>query len=223
MASFLGFSCHSAPQDINIGSQMNPIVKVGVIGVQGDVSEHLDSVARAMAEMKIEGEAVWVRTASELEVVNGLIIPGGESTTISKVILKNGLHDGIVEKAVDGVPVMGTCAGCVLMAKEGGKAVKITDTKLLGLMDMKVRRNAFGRQRESFEVMLDIEGLDGFHAVFIRPPAIEKVWNDCRPLASYDEKIVMARQGNMLALAFHPELSGDTAIHRMFLELVSRQ
>jgi 5'-phosphate synthase pdxT subunit len=198
-------------------------MKVGVVGIQGDVSEHLDSLARAMAESKIEGEGVWVRSTADLDSVSGLIIPGGESTTISKIILKNGLHDGIVERANDGMPVMGTCAGCVLMAKEGGEAVKRTDTKLLGLMDMKVKRNAFGRQRESFEVLLDVEGLDRFHAVFIRPPAIEKVWNDCRPLASYNEKIVMAQQGNLLGLAFHPELSQDTAIHRMFLEMVSRQ
>ncbi len=198
-------------------------MKVGVVGIQGDVREHLDSLAKAMEESKVEGEVIWVRRTADLDSVDGLIIPGGESTTISKFILRNGLHEGIVRRAKEGMPVMGTCAGCVLMAKEGGEAVKKTDTKLLGLMDMKVRRNAFGRQKESFEVLLDVEGLDKFHAVFIRPPAIEKVWNDCRSLAFYNEKIVMAQQGNLLALAFHPELSQDTAIHRMFLELVNQQ
>lgn len=198
-------------------------MEVGVIGIQGAVSEHLDSLVRSMNDQKIEGEAIWVRSTAELDRVDGLIIPGGESTTISRLLQNNGLHDGIAEKARKGMPVMGTCAGCVLMAKEGGEAVKRTDTRLLGLMDMKVRRNAFGRQKESFEVLLNVEGLDRFHAVFIRPPAIEKVWNDCRPLAFFDERIVMAQQGNLLALAFHPELSQDTAMHKMFLELINRQ
>jgi len=132
----------------------------------------------------------------------------------------NGMFPKIVERAKDGMPVMGTCAGCVLLAKKGDEEVQRTGTKLLGLMDMTVRRNAFGRQRESFEAMLDVEGLGAFQAVFIRAPVIVKMQNNCKPLAFFDEKIVMARQGNLLALAFHPELSNDTRIHKMLLEIV---
>lgn len=195
-------------------------MKVGVIGVQGDVIEHIECAKKAIEELGYEGEVRWIRIAEELDDIDALIIPGGESTTISKLMIMNGMFPKIVERAKDGMPVMGTCAGCVLLAKKGDEEVRRTGTKLLGLMDITVKRNAFGRQRESFEAMLDIEGLGPFQAVFIRAPVIMKTRNDCKPLAFFDEKIVMARQGNLLALAFHPELSNDTRIHKMLLEMV---
>jgi 5'-phosphate synthase pdxT subunit len=197
-------------------------MRVGVIGVQGDVSEHVDAVARAIREFGHRGEAIPVRRPADLARVDALTIPGGESTTISKLLVKLGLFDEIVRRARDeSMPILGTCAGCILLAKEGGEQADRTETRLLGLMDMAVDRNAFGRQRESFEADLRVEGLDRpFHGVFIRAPSIVRTWGACTPLARVGDTIVLARQGHLIGAAFHPELSGDLRIHRTFLELI---
>lgn len=197
-------------------------MRIGVIGVQGDVSEHVEAVARAMQEAGKTGEAIAVRRREDLDRVEALTIPGGESTTISKLLVKLGLFDPIVRRAtVEAMPIMGTCAGCILLAKDAGIQAEKTKTRLLGLMEMAVDRNAFGRQRESFEADLDIAGLDRpFHCVFIRAPAIVRTWGDCEPLSRYQERIVLARQKNLIGSAFHPELSGDLRIHHQFLDLV---
>ncbi len=192
-------------------------MKVGVTAVQGDVSEHLEVVDMAMAELSISGRAVPVRTPSDLADASALIIPGGESTTISKLLVKFGLFDMVIQRAREGMPVMGTCAGCVLLAKEGDEQVRATETRLLGLMDMAVDRNAFGRQRESFEANLEIEQIGPARGVFIRAPAIRRVWGDCTVLARVEDVIVMAQQDHLMALTFHPELSGTTGVHRLFL------
>jgi len=196
-------------------------MRIGVIGVQGDVSEHVDAVGRAIRESGQAGEAIAVRRPADLARVDGLTIPGGESTTISKLLVKLGLFDEIVRRATEeAMPIMGTCAGCILLAKEAGLQAEKTRTKLLGLMDMSVDRNAFGRQRESFEADLNVEGLQGpFHCIFIRAPAILRTWGDCKPLSRYQDRIVLARQRNLIGAAFHPELSGDLRIHRVFLDL----
>ena len=197
-------------------------MRIGVIGVQGDVSEHVDAVARAMHEAGKPGEAITVRRREDLDRVDALTIPGGESTTISKLLVKLNLFDEIVRRATDeGMPIMGTCAGCILLAKDAGVQAVKTKTRLLGLMDMAVDRNAFGRQRESFEADLEVDGLEKpFHCVFIRAPAILRTWGDCKPLSRYRDRIVLARQGHLIGAAFHPELSGDLRIHRGFLDLV---
>src|SRR5213596_250078 len=197
-------------------------MRIGVIGVQGDVSEHVDAVARAMREYGKEGDAIAVRRPEELARVDALTIPGGESTTISNLPVKLGLFDDIVRRASDeGTPIMGTCAGCILLSKDAGTQAEKTQTRLLGLMDMAVDRNAFGRQRESFEADLQIAGLDSpFHCVFIRAPAILRTWGDCSPLSRYKDRIVLAREGHLIGSAFHPELSGDLRIHGWFLDLV---
>ncbi len=197
-------------------------MRIGVIGVQGDVSEHVDAVARAMRDYGKEGDAIAVRRPDDLARVDGLTIPGGESTTISKLLVKFDLFDEIVRRATEEtMPIMGTCAGCILLSKDAGVQGEKTKTRLLGLMDMAVDRNAFGRQRESFEADLVVDGLDSpFHCVFIRAPAILRTWGDCRPLARYQDKIVLAREGHLIGAAFHPELSGDLRIHRAFLDLV---
>src|SRR2546421_12857094 len=162
-------------------------MRIGVIGVQGDVSEHGDAVARAMKEYGKEGEAIAVRRPADLARVDGLTIPGGESTTISKLLVKLGLFDEIVRRATEeGMPIMGTCAGCILLSKDAGIQADKTKTKLLGLMDMAVDRNAFGRQRESFEADLVGEGpRSPLPLVFIRAPAILRTWGDCTPLSRY--------------------------------------
>jgi len=198
-------------------------MNVGVIALQGAVSEHIDAVKRAMQELQVEGKAYAVRRKKDLEYADGLIIPGGESTTISKLLDKFSMLKMIRQRAKSGMPIMGTCTGCILMAKKGDYEVEKTDTKLLFLMDMKVTRNAFGRQRESFEAELNIKELkEPFHAVFIRAPAIEKVWGNCEILATFEDKIVMARQDNLIAAAFHPELTNDTRIHILLLKMIMK-
>lgn len=198
-------------------------MKLGVVSVQGAFPEHIVSSAKAMRKLKVRGEAVPVRRLADLEGIDAVIIPGGESTTIAKLLWRFKLSERLVEMAEDGVPIMGTCAGLVLLAKEGDDQVEKTGTKLLGLMSMAVDRNAFGRQRESFEAELDIEGLEEpFPAVFIRAPVIIRTWGECKVLSHYKESIVMARQGNLLALSFHPELSHDTRIHEMLISMVGR-
>jgi 5'-phosphate synthase pdxT subunit len=197
-------------------------MRVGVIGVQGDVSEHVHAVRSAIASGGFSGDAVVVRRRQDMAACDALTIPGGESTTIGKLLRKTGLHDEIVRSAAEGMPILGTCAGCILLAKEGDSQVERTGTTLLGLMDMAVDRNAFGRQRESFEAEFPIEGLDRpFRGVFIRAPAITRTWGSCAPAAKLDDAtIVFARQGDLWASCFHPELSGDLRIHVAFLSRV---
>lgn len=195
-------------------------MKIGIIAIQGAVSEHADMVDAALRELGKPGNAVMVRKPKHMRGVSALIIPGGESTTIGKALDKTGLHDEIVKCARDGMPIMGTCAGCILLAKEGDDDVAKTKTRLLSLMDMAVDRNAFGRQRESFESELEIDGIGSFHAVFIRAPVITRIWGSCRTLARVKEGIVAAMQDNMLALSFHPELSRDGRLHRLLIEMV---
>lgn len=192
-------------------------MKIGVTAVQGDVSEHLDVVDAALGELSLSGHAVAVRRPAVLEEVAAVIVPGGESTTISKLLHEFALADVIRRRAGEGMPVMGTCAGCVLLAKEGDAQVATTETRLIGLMDMAVDRNAYGRQRESFEADLRLDGIGELPGVFIRAPAIRRVWGRCRALGRLGDEIVMARQDHLLALTFHPELSGRTDIHRHFL------
>src|SRR3989442_4965069 len=186
-------------------------MRVGVIGVQGDVTEHVDAVARAMKDYGKEGEAIAVRRTEGLARIDGLTIPGGESTTISKLLVKLGLFDEIVRRATDeGMPIMGTCAGCILLSKDAGIQAEKTKTKLLGLMDMAVDRNAFGRQRESFEADLLVGGLDApVHSVFIRAPAVLPTWGTCTPLARHRDRIVLARQGHLNAFALPSEVHRD--------------
>ncbi len=196
-------------------------LRIGVLGLQGAVSEHLLSLRKALKVLGMKGEALWVSRKEQLDGLEGLILPGGESTTIGKLMVITGIFDRIREEARGGLPLMGTCAGMILLAKEGDEEVRRTGQPLLGLMDMKVIRNAFGRQRESFEADLRVEGLKGgpFRGVFIRAPIVERLWGEARAIAEFEGKIVGVRQGKMLALSFHPELTSDTRIHEYFLQL----
>ncbi|HID61020.1 MAG TPA: pyridoxal 5'-phosphate synthase glutaminase subunit PdxT [Hadesarchaea archaeon] len=198
--------------------------KIGVIGLQGAVSEHLDAVKRAMEKLGIRGEAIWVGNSEQLVGVDGVIIPGGESTTIGKLMQRTGTFERVKELAKSGVPILGTCAGLIVLAKLGGEHVVQTGQPLLELMDIAVIRNAFGRQRESFEADLEIPllGEKPFRCVFIRAPAVSEVWGDVEILAKFHEKIVGARQRNMLAVAFHPELTPDTRLHEYFLKMCQK-
>lgn len=190
-------------------------MKVGVIAFQGAVSEHVHIIDSLLGE----GSSVAVRSEKELEKVSAVIIPGGESTTIGKLMRNSGVFRKLKQLGESGFPIWGTCAGMIMLAKEGDEQVKRTG-ELLGLMDMKVRRNAFGRQRESFEEELDIAGIGRYHCIFIRAPAVEKVYGRCKALARFGKYIVAAEQGNLLATAFHPELSGNFKFHEYFISKV---
>jgi len=187
-------------------------MRVGVLGVQGAVSEHIEAVERLGAR------GVWVRKPEELEGVGSLIIPGGESTTISRLLAESGLFEPVRKLGEDGLPILGTCAGLILLAKKGDGQVARTGQQLLGLMDMSIKRNAFGRQRESFEEEVEVAGVGRMTGVFIRAPAIERTFGRCIPLARVGGRIVAARQGSLLATAFHPELAGDDRLHEFFLD-----
>jgi 5'-phosphate synthase pdxT subunit len=187
-------------------------MKIGVLAVQGAFIEHEKALAR------IGAEPVEVRLPQHLDDLGGLIIPGGESTTIGKVAQRWGLMGPIRAFARSGRPLWGTCAGMILMAKEVLDSMPGQPT--LDLMDISVRRNAFGRQVDSFEADLKVSALgeEPFHAVFIRAPLVERVEDGVEVLAQLDDgTVVAARQGNLLVTAFHPELTGDDRFHRYFL------
>jgi 5'-phosphate synthase pdxT subunit len=175
---------------------------------------------RVFKEEKQPGQTILVRQPRDIDACDALIIPGGESTTISRILVNSGMHDAIRQRMKqNNIALMGTCAGCVILSKE------LTDTKadvrLLQAMDMQVERNAYGRQKESFERPVEIKGFKTpYNAVFIRAPVIKKIWGTCEILATAGKEIVMARQNNYLALSFHPELTDDLRIHRYFLEML---
>ncbi|WP_037308278.1 pyridoxal 5'-phosphate synthase glutaminase subunit PdxT [Amycolatopsis orientalis] len=196
---------------------------VGVLALQGDVREHAAMVERAGAR------ALPVRRPGELSEVDGLVLPGGESTTMSRLLETFELLEPLRERIADGLPAFGSCAGMILLARQAldGRP----DQRQLGGLDVVVRRNAFGRQVDSFEADLDFTGIEGgpVHAVFIRAPWVEKAGDGVEVLASVpeipgpdgaDARIVAVRQGAVLATSFHPELTGDERVHRLFVDLV---
>lgn len=190
-------------------------MNVGVLALQGAFREHM------IALESIDATASAIRLPSQLEGLDGLIIPGGESTAISKLMVSYGFYEPIAERHAQGMAIWGTCAGAILVARDVVDG--IGDQRSLSLMDITVRRNAYGRQVDSFEVELDFAHLhDPFTGVFIRAPWIEKVGDGVEVLAEHEGHIVAARQGRMLATTFHPELTGDPAIHRYFVETVMR-
>jgi 5'-phosphate synthase pdxT subunit len=197
---------------------------IGVLALQGDVREHL----RALAECGVCGIsgviARPVRRPSELDDVDALVIPGGESTTMSKLMVDFGLLEPLRKRVAGGMPAYGSCAGMIMLATDilDGRP----DQQALAGIEMAVRRNAFGRQVDSFEAPVEIDGITGgpLHAVFIRAPWVESVGDDVEVLGRITEgpaagRIVAVRQGNLLATAFHPELTGDLRVHRFFVEM----
>lgn len=186
---------------------------IGVFALQGDVREHLHTLEA------LGVEAFAVRRPAELERCDGLVLPGGESTTMVKLARAFELLDPLRERVRGGMPTFGTCAGMILLADriEGGTA----DQETIGGLDVTVRRNAFGRQVDSFEAHLDFVGLtEPVHAVFIRAPWVEATGPDVEVLAAAEGHPVAVRQGHLLATSFHPEVDGDGRVHRIFLDLV---
>ena len=188
-------------------------MQVGVLALQGSFAEHADALRRAGAS------PVLVRLPAHLDGIAGLIIPGGESTTIGKLLVNSGLLGPLRAAVTGGMPVYGTCAGMILLARDIGGL----DQPLIGVMDITVKRNAFGRQLDSFEESLSVPSLgsDPFRGVFIRAPLIERTGAEVAVLARLgDGRVVAARQGGLLATAFHPELTDDGRVHRYFLEMI---
>ncbi len=188
---------------------------IGVLALQGDFEAHL----KMLAELGVEGKEV--RLPKQLNDLDGIIIPGGESTTIGKLMVLYGLEEPLQQKIREGFPIWGTCAGLILLARETDNA--LAGQPLLASMHIRVRRNAFGSQRESFETDLSVPvlGEAPFHAFFIRGPAIESVGPEVEVLATLDDgTIVAVREGALLGTAFHPEVSGDPRFHQYFLRIV---
>jgi len=191
-------------------------MKCGVLAIQGAVSEHIETLKKIL-DFEKKGSVVIVRKKENLEKIDALIIPGGESTTISKLIVKNVLYLDIKKRGEEGMPIMGTCAGAIILSK------KVDDERVknLDLMNIETQRNAFGRQVDSFEAPVKIKGFDkDFPAVFIRAPLIIDVWGDAEILCKIKDRIVMVKQNNLFALSFHPELTNDLRIHEYFLDFV---
>ncbi len=186
-------------------------MKIGVLALQGSVKEHFDMLK------KCEVEPVLVKLPRDLKEINGLIIPGGESTTLGKLMREYGLDKEIKRRYKEGMPIYGTCAGAILLAKN------IVDSKQLklGLMDISVKRNDYGRQVDSFEAELSIFDKP-FRGIFIRAPGIDSIHNGCKILAQFENKPVLVEQGNLLVSTFHPELTNDLRLHKYFVKMVDK-
>ena len=197
---------------------------VGVLSIQGDVQENILSAKSAIDELGLDGNVVDVRTPEEISQLDGLIIPGGESTTIGQLSLVNGSLKVLKEKIQSGMPVLGICAGMIMLSNTANdKIVGKTNQPLLDILDIKLERNSFGRQKQSFEsnISMDSINIPKFNGVFIRAPSVSDVGFDVEVLSKFNERIVAVKKGNVIGTAFHPELTKDTALHKYFINLVN--
>ncbi|MCH7757996.1 MAG: pyridoxal 5'-phosphate synthase glutaminase subunit PdxT [Thaumarchaeota archaeon] len=198
-------------------------LQVGVLAIQGDVQENILSTKKALDDLGIDGTVTDVKTADDVKKLDGLIIPGGESTTIGQLSLVNSSLRIIKEKIEGGMPVFGICAGMILLAKTASdRVVGKTNQPLLDLLEIKVERNSFGRQRESFEaeIAMDSISIPKFRGVFIRAPSVSELSSDVEVLSKFNEKIVAIKKGNIIGTSFHPELTSDVSLHKYFINLV---
>jgi len=196
----------------------------GVLSIQGDVLENILSVKAAIDALDIDATVNAVRTPDEISKVDALVIPGGESTTIGQLSKFNGSLKILKEKIEQGMPVLGICAGMVLLSNNANdKVVGKIDQPLLNILDIKLERNSFGRQRESFEsdISLDSIGIPKFNGVFIRAPSISDVGSDVEILSKFHEKIIAVKKNNVIGVAFHPELTTDISLHKYFVNLTN--
>jgi len=193
------------------------------LAIQGDVQENILSTKKALDDLGIDGTVTDVKTADGVKKLDGLIIPGGESTTIGQLSLVNSSLRIIKEKIEGGMPVFGICAGMILLAKTASdRVVGKTNQPLLDLLEIKVERNSFGRQRESFEaeIAMDSISIPKFRGVFIRAPSVSELSSDVEVLSKFNEKIVAIKKGNIIGTSFHPELTSDVSLHKYFINLV---
>jgi 5'-phosphate synthase pdxT subunit len=196
----------------------------GVLSIQGDVLENILSVKAAIDALDVDATVTAVRTPDEISKVDALVIPGGESTTIGQLSLFNGALITLKDKIEQGMPVLGICAGMVLLSNNvNDKVVGEIDQPLLNILDIKLERNSFGRQRESFEsdISLDSIGIPKFNGVFIRAPSISDVGSDVEILSKFHEKIIAVKKNNVIGVAFHPELTTDISLHKYFVNLTN--
>ena len=200
-------------------------LNIGVLSIQGDAAENLSSTQDALKELSQEGIVHTVKTPEQIAELDGLIIPGGESTMIGQLSLINGSLKQIKEKIESGVPVLGICAGLILLSKEAkDRVVGETDQPLLDLLDVQVERNSFGRQQDSFEVEISMDSINipKFNGVFIRAPSIVEIGDNVETVSKFNEKIVAVKQNNMLGTAFHPELTSDVSLHKYFVNMIKQ-
>jgi 5'-phosphate synthase pdxT subunit len=201
-------------------------INIGVLSIQGDVEENLMATRMALEELGLEGIVNEVKTPEQISDLDGLVIPGGESTVIGTLALVNGSLKKIKEKISNGMPVFGICAGMILLSKKAkDRVVGEMDQPLLDYLDIKIERNSFGRQKDSFEseISLNKIGIEKFHGVFIRAPSILETGKGVEVLSKLNEKIIAVKQGNVIGTSFHPELTGDLSLHKYFINLIKPQ
>jgi 5'-phosphate synthase pdxT subunit len=201
-------------------------LNIGVLGIQGDVAENIMVTKMAMDELGIEGIVSEIKNPEQISDLDGLIIPGGESTVIGTLSLVNGSLKKIKEKITSGMPVFGICAGLILLSKKTkDRVVGEMDQPLLDFLDVKIERNAFGRQRDSFESEISMEkiGIQKFQGVFIRAPSVIEVGRNVEIISKFNEKIVAVKQGKIFGTSFHPELTDDLSLHKYFVNLVKEK
>lgn len=197
-------------------------VNIGILSVQGDIEEHIASVESAFREITIDGLVSIIKYPEQIDSINGLIIPGGESTSIGKLSNIGNFHNAIRKKITQGMPVLGTCAGLIFLSNQIASPSNSISQKLLGALEIETERNAFGRQHDSFQSEFPIPkfGLDKFMGVFIRAPRIRSIGSNVEILAKLNDDIVAVKQGNIIATCFHPELSNSVIFHKYLIELV---
>ena len=196
---------------------------IGVLGLQGDVEENVSATNQALQELQINGNVNMVRYPEEIERIDGLILPGGESTVQSSLVAIQRSMPVIKKRISEGMPVLGTCAGMIMLSKRAyDRIVGDTKQKLIGNLDIVIERNAFGRQNDSFEADLSLNmlGNEAFKGVFIRAPAVSEVGKDVEVIGKLNNKIVAVKQKNIIGTSFHPELSGDSRMHRHLINMV---
>jgi len=201
-------------------------LNIGVLAVQGDVAENIMTTKMAMDELGIEGIVSEIKNPEQIPDLNGLIIPGGESTVIGTLALVNGSLKKIKEKIASGMPVFGICAGLILLSKKAkDRVLGEMDQPLLDFLDVKIERNAFGRQRDSFESEISMEkiGIPKFEGIFIRAPSIIEAGRNVEIISKFNEKIVAVKQGEILGTSFHPELTNDLSLHKYFVGIVKEK
>lgn len=197
-------------------------VTIGVLGFQGDIEENVAVTEQALSEMEVDGIVQVVRYPEEMEKIDGLILPGGESTVQSTLAAIQHSLPVMKKRISEGMPVLGTCAGMIMLSKRAfDRVIGETKQKLMGDLDIVIERNAFGRQNESFEadIPMAMVGEDSFKGVFIRAPAVTEAGKDVEVLAKFSNRIVAVKQKNVIGTAFHPELSGDSRIHRHLVKM----
>jgi 5'-phosphate synthase pdxT subunit len=197
-------------------------IKVGVLGIQGDIEENILSTDEALKKLNLRGTVESVRYSEYIAELDGLILPGGESTVIGSLLSIQGKVFQTIEKKIkEGMPVLGTCAGLIMLSKRTyDKVIGETKQKLFGMLDVVIERNAFGRQHESFEVDLEIPvlGKEPFRGIFIRSPIVNNVGDSVTILTKLNDKIVAVKQNNIIGTSFHPELSADRRLHELFIK-----